>query len=147
MVIFKCLYVCLPVWLSDFPKTHMHARSLTHKTPSRATDTKGWLSYSQGAAALLINLPKFHKVVSFFKELEHLSVTYCKVILCWTDISRTLFVLINSRYCGGFVPVSVMLKLSRKSQKSCTGVWLGEEISFTFNRQHLPLLYTNPPAC
>lgn len=30
MVIFKCVCVCLPVWLSDFPETHMHALSHTY---------------------------------------------------------------------------------------------------------------------
>lgn len=64
MVIFECVCVCLPVWLSDFSETHMHTHSLTHTSPLRARDTKGSVSYAQGAAALSINLPKVHKVIT-----------------------------------------------------------------------------------
>lgn len=52
-VIFKCVCVCLSVWLSDFPETHMH----TYTSPLRDRNTKASLIYTQGAATLSINLP------------------------------------------------------------------------------------------
>lgn len=30
MIIFKCVCVCLPVWLSDFPETDIHMNFLSH---------------------------------------------------------------------------------------------------------------------